>query len=131
MTEFPWLTAIGVVPLIGSLVVALLPKSKPTLAKQIAMFVSLLVLGHDHRDGAAVRWQVQRTVPVRGVLPVDPRFRRELLGGCRRHRIGPHRTGSHPRPGNHPGRLATISRAIKNPKARSRATSHLSWCSRR
>ena len=45
MTEFPWLTAIGVVPLIGSLVVALLPKSKPTLAKQIAMFVSLLVLG--------------------------------------------------------------------------------------
>ncbi len=45
MTSFPWLTAIGVLPLVGSLVVALLPKSKPMLAKQVAMVVSLAVLG--------------------------------------------------------------------------------------
>lgn len=45
MSAFPWLTTLGVLPLIGSLVVALLPKSKPTLAKQIAMIVSLATLG--------------------------------------------------------------------------------------
>ena len=45
MSAFPWLTTLGVLPLIGSLVVALLPKSKPTLAKQIAMIVALATLG--------------------------------------------------------------------------------------
>ena len=45
MSAFPWLTTLGVLPLLGSLVVALLPKSKPTLAKQIAMIVALATLG--------------------------------------------------------------------------------------
>ena len=45
MTAFPWLTALGVLPLIGSIVVALLPKTKPLLAKQVALAVSFVVLG--------------------------------------------------------------------------------------
>lgn len=45
MSAFPWLTTLGVLPLVGSIVVALLPKSKPTLAKQVALAVSFIVLG--------------------------------------------------------------------------------------
>ena len=41
----PWLTLLGVVPLVGSIVVALLPKSRPALAKQVALVVALLTLG--------------------------------------------------------------------------------------
>lgn len=44
MNSFPWLTVLGLVPLVGSVVVALLPKSKPLLAKQVAFAISLLVL---------------------------------------------------------------------------------------
>jgi NADH-quinone oxidoreductase subunit M len=39
------LTTLGVLPLVGSLVVSLLPKSKPLLAKQVALAVSFVVLG--------------------------------------------------------------------------------------
>jgi NADH-quinone oxidoreductase subunit M len=41
---FPWLTVLGLVPLLGSLLVAFLPKDKPVLAKQVALAVSLIVL---------------------------------------------------------------------------------------
>ncbi|MBM3670201.1 MAG: NADH-quinone oxidoreductase subunit M [Actinobacteria bacterium] len=41
---FPWLTVLGVVPLMGSIVVALLPKSRGTLAKQVALAFSLVTL---------------------------------------------------------------------------------------
>ncbi len=44
MNSFPWLTVLGLVPLGGSVVVALLPKSKPLLAKQVAFAISLVVL---------------------------------------------------------------------------------------
>jgi NADH-quinone oxidoreductase subunit M len=44
MSSFPWLTTIGVVPLIGALVVSALPRNRPQLAKQVALAVSLLVL---------------------------------------------------------------------------------------
>lgn len=44
MNSFPWLTVLGLVPLVGSVVVALLPKSKPLLAKQVAFAISLVVL---------------------------------------------------------------------------------------
>ena len=44
MSAFPWLTTLGLLPLIGSIVVALLPKSKPTLAKQVSLVVSGAVL---------------------------------------------------------------------------------------
>ncbi len=44
MTTFPWLTTLMVVPLVGSLVVALLPKARTLLAKQVALAVSLLTL---------------------------------------------------------------------------------------
>jgi len=45
VSAFPWLTTLGVLPLVGSLVVALLPKSKPLLAKQVALAISFVVLG--------------------------------------------------------------------------------------
>jgi len=45
VSAFPWLTTLGVLPLIGSIVVALLPASKPGLAKQIALAFSFIVLG--------------------------------------------------------------------------------------
>ena len=44
MTDTPWLTILGVVPLVGALVVALLPKGRDLLAKQIALVTSLVVL---------------------------------------------------------------------------------------
>jgi len=40
----PWLTVIGIVPLIGATAVAASPRRKPQLAKQIALVTSLLVL---------------------------------------------------------------------------------------
>ncbi|MSV51069.1 MAG: NADH-quinone oxidoreductase subunit M, partial [Actinobacteria bacterium] len=44
MNTFPWLTALGALPLIGSVVVALLPKSRPSLAKQVALVIALATL---------------------------------------------------------------------------------------
>ncbi len=44
MTTFPWLTTLGVVPLVGSVVVGLLPKGRELLAKQVALAVSVLTL---------------------------------------------------------------------------------------
>ena len=42
--SFPWLTTIGVVPLVGAAVVYAIPKSREVLAKQVALAVSLVVL---------------------------------------------------------------------------------------
>ena len=44
MSDFPWLTWIGLVPLVGALAVAATPKRSPELAKQIALLTSLVVL---------------------------------------------------------------------------------------
>ena len=41
MSAFPWLTVLGVVPLVGAVVVAALPAAKPLLAKQVALGASL------------------------------------------------------------------------------------------
>ena len=40
----PWLTILLIIPLAGSLVVALLPKTNPRLAKQTALVISLVEL---------------------------------------------------------------------------------------
>jgi len=40
----PWLTLLGVLPLVGSIVVILLPKAHPTLAKQVAFVFGLAAL---------------------------------------------------------------------------------------
>ncbi|MDI1289537.1 MAG: NADH-quinone oxidoreductase subunit M, partial [bacterium] len=45
MTSFPWLTTLGLVPLVGGILVALLPKGRTLLAKQVAFGVALLTLG--------------------------------------------------------------------------------------
>jgi NADH-quinone oxidoreductase subunit M len=44
MSGTPWLTVLGVVPLVGAVAVASTPRRSPALAKQIAMATSLLVL---------------------------------------------------------------------------------------
>lgn len=44
MTTFPWLTALGVVPLVGSVIVALLPRGRALLAKQVALVFSVATL---------------------------------------------------------------------------------------
>ncbi len=44
MTDFPWLTTLAVVPLVGSAVVAALPSGRDLLAKQTAFVVSLVPL---------------------------------------------------------------------------------------
>ncbi len=41
---FPWLTTLGLIPLIGSGVIALLPKGRDLLAKQVALAISLVAL---------------------------------------------------------------------------------------
>ncbi len=45
MNNFPWLTTIGLIPLLGSIVVVLLPKAQTALAKSVALFFSLVTLG--------------------------------------------------------------------------------------
>ena len=42
--SFPWLTTIGVVPLIGALVLMLLPKTSTELAKRLAVVFSVIPL---------------------------------------------------------------------------------------
>ncbi len=44
MNTFPWLTTLGVVPLVGSIVVALLPSGRALLAKQVALVFSFATL---------------------------------------------------------------------------------------
>jgi len=44
VSEYPWLTTLGVLPLVGALVVAVIPRGRELLAKQIALGVSLLVV---------------------------------------------------------------------------------------
>ena len=43
-TSIPWLTILGVVPLVGSVVVLLLPRARETMAKQVALAFSLITL---------------------------------------------------------------------------------------
>jgi NADH-quinone oxidoreductase subunit M len=44
VTDFPWLTTLAVVPLVGAAVVAMLPQGRDLLAKQVALGVSLVPL---------------------------------------------------------------------------------------
>src|SRR5207342_832404 len=44
MNDFPWLTTIGVVPLVGVILIMLIPRSRTVLAKQIALLTSLAVV---------------------------------------------------------------------------------------
>jgi NADH-quinone oxidoreductase subunit M len=44
VNDFPWLTTLMVVPLAGSIIVAALPKAKPTLAKSVTLVVTAVVL---------------------------------------------------------------------------------------
>jgi NADH-quinone oxidoreductase subunit M len=44
VTDFPWLTTLGVVPLVGSVLVAAMPERAAERAKQLALAVSLVVL---------------------------------------------------------------------------------------
>ena len=61
MNSTPWLTILGVVPLVGALAVGLLPKGRDLLAKQVALGTSLVVLvltaaawvDYDRSSGAA------------------------------------------------------------------------------
>jgi len=45
VTDFPWLTVLGVLPLVGAAVVAVLPSGRELLAKQLALAVSLVMVG--------------------------------------------------------------------------------------
>jgi NADH-quinone oxidoreductase subunit M len=45
MSSFPWLTAIAVLPLIGSIIVILTPKGTGTLAKQLSFVFAIATLG--------------------------------------------------------------------------------------
>ena len=44
MTNAPWLTIIGIVPLVGALLIVLLPKGRDQLVKQLAFGTTLVVL---------------------------------------------------------------------------------------
>jgi NADH-quinone oxidoreductase subunit M len=44
VSTFPWLTTLGVIPLVGSVVLALLPKGRDALAKQLALLFALVTL---------------------------------------------------------------------------------------
>ncbi len=69
MNNVPWLTVIGLLPLLGSLVVVLLPAARPALAKQVALVVSLatlvltIVMGLDFDPAAGGQFQFVENVP--------------------------------------------------------------------
>ena len=88
MSSFPWLTTIGLIPLVGALVVAFLPASVADKAKHLAVGFSVVTLLFDHRRGAAVRHRLRRAVPARGAARLDPAVRGELRPRRRRHRAG-------------------------------------------
>ena len=44
MADLPWLTILGVIPLVGALVVMALPSGRDLLVKQVALLTSLIVL---------------------------------------------------------------------------------------
>jgi NADH-quinone oxidoreductase subunit M len=64
MKDFPWLTAIGVVPLVGALAVSLMPASRLRLVKQLAIAISLVSLAltigmiTQFESGAAEQFQL-------------------------------------------------------------------------
>ncbi|HET8601728.1 MAG TPA: NADH-quinone oxidoreductase subunit M [Segeticoccus sp.] len=45
MSDFPWLSTIGAIPLVGSLVVAFLPRAAAKSARMVALVFSLVTLG--------------------------------------------------------------------------------------
>jgi NADH-quinone oxidoreductase subunit M len=45
MSDFPWLTTMGVVPLAGAVLVGLVPRDRPNLVKQVALWTSIAVVG--------------------------------------------------------------------------------------
>ena len=45
MSNFPWLTTIGVVPLVGAIVIGCLPKAAAASARLVALVFSLITLG--------------------------------------------------------------------------------------
>ena len=47
MSDFPWLTTLALVPLVGAAVVAALPAGRDLLAKQVALGFSLVTLAID------------------------------------------------------------------------------------
>jgi NADH-quinone oxidoreductase subunit M len=44
VSEFPWLTVVGVLPFVGALVVGFIPSGRELLAKQVTLVVSVVVL---------------------------------------------------------------------------------------
>jgi NADH-quinone oxidoreductase subunit M len=43
MTDFPWLTTLGVIPLVGAAVIALLPKGATRNTRPVALAFSLIM----------------------------------------------------------------------------------------
>ena len=71
--SFPWLTTIGVVPLVGALVIMLLPKASTELAKRLAVVFSaiplILVIA------MALQFQLQQTQHATPAAITDLQFR--------------------------------------------------------
>jgi NADH-quinone oxidoreductase subunit M len=44
VTDFPWLTTLALIPLVGSVIVAALPTARELLAKQVTLAISMLAL---------------------------------------------------------------------------------------
>jgi NADH-quinone oxidoreductase subunit M len=75
VNSFPWLTALGLLPLVGAVVVALIPKGRETLAKQVALVVALGVLAltvaialqFDRTDGSMQFVETHSWIPQFGI----------------------------------------------------------------
>ena len=68
MTNFPWLTTIAVVPLVGSLIVMALPAARHLLIKRAALVFSLIPLGLT--IAMALRFDADATAPFQFVESV-------------------------------------------------------------
>ena len=98
MSNFPWLTVAGAIPLVGAVVIALTPgrsapgspadrRARDLLVKRIALVFTLATLAVT--IAMAVQFKTGGpAVPVPAGLPVDPAVRRALRRRRRRHRAG-------------------------------------------
>ena len=133
MTSFPWLTLLGLVPLLGAVAVWLLPAGLAARAKHVALGFSLSPSSSASSRPSPTRAGRDRAVPAQRAAPVDPAVRRQLRARRRRHRPrpDPHVAGAHPHlPARRLGATsATARRRTRGRRATSRScsSSRRSW----
>jgi NADH-quinone oxidoreductase subunit M len=112
--NFPWLTVLAALPLLGAIALAMLPGTRADFAKQLAFAVSLVTLGLS--VAMAVRFVPRWRVPVQRGGQLDSRVRRALRARRGRDRAGPRAAHHDPHPSGDPRLLDDADGGRWSPK---------------